>query len=483
MTQITASIQHASDTETNWIAANPILIPNQIYIASDVFYPNSTVPKIKIGKGLAWNDTEYLMQETLSNLLSEKSLHTWTPTSTFTQGQKFIWKSPNGDWRTCIVKAGQTLNAGETPFTNPDKIEYVDYQFFKNRTVIKNNFAGAYYYRAIDVGNGKMVAMNFNTSSFQIFNYLPSTNNYNLLAQLTFPHSITTTGPAIVKYIGFLNEFWLITRGTTNNNLITRVNATTNTIIGTLNPTGTEIAQIAVSEVSQKVFLLCLTTGTTYEWGFYDNTLSSFINTGHTINSTNSLFSTYYSARYDRIYYTTGITSVSINSINCVNNSLSTLASVISGGGMSITCVTAERATDPNMLLVYGNGNTTSQNTLAFVNLDANGVPISGSGSALAPRFRWSMEGNDSPAISVPELGVFVIYGRVSNIPNNTIYVDVYDYINNKWYSHFMNMSAGLADGKFGTYIRYDNVNKKILLTRIWNNAANNESSIEMWDI
>lgn len=77
MTQIVASIQHAADTEANWIAQNPILIANQIYVATDVFYPSSTVPKIKIGKGDPWNDTQYLLDGTVSsiiNLISGKTL-------------------------------------------------------------------------------------------------------------------------------------------------------------------------------------------------------------------------------------------------------------------------------------------------------------------------------------------------------------------------------------------------------------------------
>jgi len=60
MTAITASIQHARDTESNWSANNPNLLEGMIYISSDVFYPGTTSPKLKIGTGAAWAVSDYL---------------------------------------------------------------------------------------------------------------------------------------------------------------------------------------------------------------------------------------------------------------------------------------------------------------------------------------------------------------------------------------------------------------------------------------
>ncbi len=55
----------------------------------------------------------------------EDKLLTWSSSRSFTQGQKFIWRSIFGDLRIYEVLPGQTLNAGETPFTNPEKVEMV----------------------------------------------------------------------------------------------------------------------------------------------------------------------------------------------------------------------------------------------------------------------------------------------------------------------------------------------------------------------
>jgi DNA-binding beta-propeller fold protein YncE len=230
MTQITASIQHAADTEANWIAANPVLIANQIYIASDVFYPNSTVPKIKIGKGLAWNDTEYLMQETLSNLLSEKCLHTWTPTSTFTQGQKFVWQAATNDWRTYIVRNGFTLNAGETPFTNPQKIERIEGDRI---TDVQQNFRVASSTMTpqkvvVRQSDGKMFATNIGSTSNQFVDI----RNYSTNTFFTFSSAQINIGTLIrdIIYIESLDEVWVCA----NDRFITRINPNTNTVIGSI---------------------------------------------------------------------------------------------------------------------------------------------------------------------------------------------------------------------------------------------------------
>jgi hypothetical protein len=169
--------------------------------------------------------------------LQDGVLYTWTNTSVFTQGQKFIWQSPHGDYRTYIVRTGQTLNAGETPYTNPEKVNPLSEISF-------NVVAGRFPTQIIGgnvIGNNKIFGVRSNTQ-YQI-NAIPDVDEV-----ATLNPAATGTVQASI-YISSIDQVWTIW----DNGNIYRVNGLTNTAIGTLSaPVSTlfvDIKQVSPTKV------------------------------------------------------------------------------------------------------------------------------------------------------------------------------------------------------------------------------------------
>lgn len=157
------------------------------------------------------------------------TLHTWTNTSVFLEGQKFVWQSPHGDYRTYIVKSGQTLNVSETPFTNPEKIKRIDGNVLtnsQNYSLRVNSNESQAQKVVVRPSDGKMFSTNINTTNNTVV-VIRNYNNSSLVQSLSTTINIGTTIRDII-YIDSLNEVWVCA----NNRFITRINATTNTIIG-----------------------------------------------------------------------------------------------------------------------------------------------------------------------------------------------------------------------------------------------------------
>lgn len=161
----------------------------------------------------------------------EDKLLTWSSSRSFTQGQKFIWQSPHGDYRTYIVRSGQTLNAGETPFTHPKKVE----QISGNKV---EEIAGV---RGFQSGTNDEWVFDVNPNNGSICGGHMVTTTISIQVKNSFGHyssEIITGGwgnPACITYIESLNEFWvLLSTGSTGH--IYRIDGTTNTVISPFIP-------------------------------------------------------------------------------------------------------------------------------------------------------------------------------------------------------------------------------------------------------
>jgi hypothetical protein len=171
--------------------------------------------------------------------IANNILHTWTPTSTFTEGQKFIWQAATNDWRTYVVRNGFTLNAGETPFTNPEKVDKINpfntfsLQYMTTHSgggVNANGFLGLQNW-LYDGINDKYVIAGGSTSDNVLIFTRPNANEiYSTITNINCGHDVMR-----VVYIN--NEYWAINDNVAGTLTITRINAVTNTIIETFTST------------------------------------------------------------------------------------------------------------------------------------------------------------------------------------------------------------------------------------------------------
>jgi hypothetical protein len=206
----------------------------------------------------------------------EDKLLTWSSSRSFTQGQKFIWQSPHGDYRTYIVRSGQTLNAGETPFTHPGKVERIDRGRIVTVDTIIQSGSAVITNPVFDIrfSDKKLMTCMVNTTALRIVQE-DNIGNLSVLATLTASAAVWD-----VLFIPSINEFWALTLTT-----IERYDANTNTLIGSLPLTGiapSSVYQLILDETRGYVYVLYLET-TTRLIRFDISTLSivgSVVNTG-----------------------------------------------------------------------------------------------------------------------------------------------------------------------------------------------------------
>jgi hypothetical protein len=167
-----------------------------------------------------------------------EKLFTWTNTSVFTEGQKFAWQAATNDWRTYIVRNGFTLNAGETPFTNPEKVDKINpFNTFSlkymtvnpGNTNNGNGLLGIQNWLYDEINDKYVIAGGPNTDNVIIFTRPNHNEIYTNITNINCSHDV-------IRVVYINNEYWAITSvaGTLT---ITRMNAVTNTIIGTFTST------------------------------------------------------------------------------------------------------------------------------------------------------------------------------------------------------------------------------------------------------
>jgi hypothetical protein len=232
----------ASNGETFILSNKPQTIYNKIILSSGNnlidatsikgFTISSATPSIGdilIYDGASW----YPTPESLG------ALYTWTPTSTFTEGQKFAWQAATNNWIIYVVRNGFTLNAGETPFTDPEKVDKLNpFSTFSLKYMTLNpgninngnGLLGLQNWLYDEVNDKYVIAGGPNTDNVIIFTR-PNVNEiYTGITGINCGHDVMR-----VVYIN--NEYWAINNNVAGTLTITRINAVTNTIIGTFTST------------------------------------------------------------------------------------------------------------------------------------------------------------------------------------------------------------------------------------------------------
>jgi hypothetical protein len=163
------------------------------------------------------------------SIQSQDVLYTHNISGSYTEGQKFIWQSPHGDYRTYIVRTGQTLAAGETPFTNAEKLIRIDgRRLIKSDNAIASGIANsAIITFDINKTNKKIMLGTVGTTSLRIIQE-DASGSLSVLATLTASGNLND-----ILYISSINEYWVLISST-----IDRYDASTNTSIGSISLSG-----------------------------------------------------------------------------------------------------------------------------------------------------------------------------------------------------------------------------------------------------